>query len=253
MSADAYLRGLLAKYFVPTHPTAPLRIVAAEVIFPSLQSWAGRFLNDMRFSGSFAKGTANNCSNDLDVFISLEPSAPDLKKIYESLFQHAQEQGWNPRAQDVSVGANIRGFKVDLVPGRLQHGFQNWHSIFRRRSGSWTQTNIQNHIDLVTSSGRIEEIRLTKLWRHLAGVNFPSFILELAVIQALSGHRRGNLSENFWDALGWLRDNIQTVRLVDPSNTNNVISDDLTLAEKRAIADAARAAREKTSYSDFVW
>jgi hypothetical protein len=254
MAADDYLRGLLAKYSVSTDATSPLRTLATYTIYPVIQRWAGEHLREVTFSGSFAKGTANNCSNDLDLFISLASTTPvTLKDTFHNLVNYTTSQGWSPRSQDVSVGVSVSGYHIDLVPGRVQDGYQNWHSLYRRRADSWTQTNVQEHINFVVNSGRAEEIRLVKLWRHLAGLDFPSFLLELAVIEALSGKRKGNLAENFSDVLTWLGSHFQTARLIDPANTNNAVSDDLSASQKTIIANAARIARARPKFTDFVW
>lgn len=109
------------------------------------------------------------------------------------------------------------------------------------------------HIDTVRNSGRAGEIRLVKLWRHLAGLDFPSFYLELCVLEALHGRRYGQLAANLSLTLEWLHANLETRRIIDPANTANCISDDLTQAEKRMVAQAAGVARACPYYSDFVW
>lgn len=249
--ADQYLAGLLAKYEVgETRPKA----VAGQIIYPRLAQWAGQYLVSATYSGSIAKGTANSCSTDMDVFISLSPQTPEtLKEIFGKLHQAAQGWGWNPRQQNVSIGVTVDGLSVDLVPGRQQAGYQNWHSLYHRRGDTWRQTNVQLHIDRVRQSGRVDEIRLVKLWRTLAGLEFPSFLLELAVIEALHGRRTGQLAANFSQALQWLAVHLPDCRIMDPANTNNSVSDELTRAEKLGIAQRARLARACAHYSDFVW
>jgi hypothetical protein len=49
-----------------------------------------------------------------------------------------------------------------------------------------------------------------------------------------------------------LRDNVTNARFVDPSNTKNIISDDLTVAEKQAIKKAAAAALIAPYWRDIV-
>ena len=86
MTADIYLHSLLAKYAVRTDANSHLRALASHTIYPVLQKWAGEFLRGVTFSGSFAKGTANSCSNDLDLFISLASHTPGtLGEIYNNL------------------------------------------------------------------------------------------------------------------------------------------------------------------------
>ncbi|WP_271215144.1 hypothetical protein, partial [Pseudonocardia halophobica] len=60
------------------------------------------------------------------------------------------------------------------------------------------------------------------------------------------------ISQRVWNALIYIRDNLATARMVDPANTNNVISDDLTAAEKAAIVAAARTALGAKDWSEIV-
>lgn len=250
MSADDYLRSLLLKYEVNT---AAARLVAEQQIVPVIQQWAGQYLLDIRLSGSTAKGTANAGANDMDLFIALRSTTPEtLREIYESLYAVAAAR-WPARKQNVSIGIQLGGYQFDLVPGRLQNGFQNWFSLWRNKAQSWTQTNIDLQVQTVANSGRVEEIRVLKLWRTLAGLDFPSFPLELATLQALHGRRLGDLANNVSAALSWISDNIGAARLVDPANTNNVVSDDLTPQQCGQIAGSAAHARAQPNYSNFVW
>ena len=74
---------------------------------------------------------------------------------------------------------------------------------------------------------------LAKIWRNLKGLEFPSIFLELAVMDALNGQSFGRLSSNFKRVLAYFYEDIGSVRLIDPANTANVISDDLTTNEER--------------------
>jgi hypothetical protein len=70
----------------------------------------------------------------------------------------------------------------------------------------------------------------------------PSFVLELMVIRALEGTFIWTVSGQVTRALEWLAANGETCRLEDPANTNNIVSDDLTQAERRNLASAAQRA-----------
>jgi hypothetical protein len=251
MTADQYLRSVLAKCQVNA---AGAKAVALQHIVPLVQQWAGQYLSSMDLSGSVAKGTANAGANDMDLFIAMSSTTPGtLGDIYESLYNLAAQRPWSARRQNVSIGIQVAGHHFDLVPGRMQPGYQNWFSLWRNKAQTWTQTNIMLQIETVAQSGRTEEIRILKRWRTLAGLDFPSFILELAVLQALHGRRMGDLANNVSAVLEWLRDNMRTARLVDPANTNNVVTDDLTATQRAAIATAAGVARTQPNYNDFVW
>jgi hypothetical protein len=103
----------------------------------------------------------------------------------------------------------------------------------------------------VRNAGRISESRILKLWRNQQRLDFPSFYLELTAIAALSG-ARGTLSDNVWAALEYLRDRFPNARVVDPANTNNIISDELSSADKIQISAAAAQARKAIHWNQIV-
>jgi hypothetical protein len=105
----------------------------------------------------------------------------------------------------------------------------------------------------VGDSNRIKEIKLTKIWRQLHGLDFPSFYLELAVIDCLEGRSYSNLSGNFWEVLRFLANEFPSKRYLDPSNTNNVISDDINLTEKRKIQATANTSRAEKTWGEIAW
>lgn len=251
MTADQYLLGILQREAVDTSLMSPVRGVQAR-IEPTIRAWAGVHLRSISPSGSFAKGTANKSGTDIDLFISLaETTTAPLGDIYNSLFNTLKQVGYTPKKQNVSINIQVNGQDVDLVPARQQNLLSQDHSLFRRRANTWTKTNVATHIAYVMYGGCVPEIRVLKLWRNQKGLDFPSFYLELAVIAALRGNG-GTLSQRVWKALTHIRDNLSTARLVDPSNTNNVISDDLTAAEKTAIVAAARTALGVKNWSEIV-
>jgi hypothetical protein len=195
MSADGYLQAILSRETVDTSPLSSVRSVQG-VLQPILSQWAGAQLRLVHPSGSFAKGTANRSGTDIDLFISLKSDTTNtLKEIYSSLFKTMQAKGYTPRHQNVSFNVRVNGYDVDLVPAKHHGGNSEYHSLYRRRADTWTQTNVMTHIAAVAGSARSSEIRVLKLWREQNRLDFPSFYLELTVIEALSG-ARGSLSQN---------------------------------------------------------
>lgn len=250
MSGEEYLRGLVQKYAVNADGAKS----AGSQIYPVLENWSNGFLVKAEFSGSLAKGTSISLSTDADIFLSLSSTTPGtLSEMYETLCIAVSRAGYPVRKQDVSVGTTVSGYSIDLVPGRRQSQYGNEHSLYRNRTGSWTMTNVQTHIAIVSDSGRTDEIRILKTWRTLHGLRFPSFYLELAVLDALQHARHGDIAANVWRALEYLRDSIETVRFIDPANTNNVVSGDCTGTEKAAIALQASASLAKKTWQEIVW
>ena len=251
MSADAYLQAILNREAVDTGPYSSVRGVQT-VLQPILRQWAGIYLSDVSPSGSFAKGTANRSGTDIDLFISLTQNTPDtLKQVYETLFMKMQQSGYSPKRQNVSINVRVNGYDVDLVPAKRQDSYSQDHSLYRRKADTWTKTNVATHIRQISSSGRTQEIRIVKLWRNQKGLDFPSFYLELVVIQALA-YARGTLSQNVWKVFEYLRDSFANARIIDPANTNNIISDDLTAVEKAKVTAAAAQALGATNWSQIV-
>lgn len=253
MTPDQYVATILSKYAVPRGPTSAAERLGQTVAGP-LRTWAGRQLNALEYSGSYAKETAVRGTSDVDVFISLKSDTTNtLKEIYEMLVSLAQSNGWSPRRQNVSVGVTVNGTRGDLVPGKVQPGYQNYHSLYVRKRDSWTQTNVGLHVDTVRNSGRVNEIRAVKIWRMLHGLEFPSLYLELFTIDALLGRSRSTLADNVLHVLRTIGSSLVSTRIVDPANTNNVLSEDLTQTEKQRIAaQADRSAREPT-WGRIIW
>ena len=250
MTADEYLDGLLQKYIVDVAGAK----AAGETIYPILEKWGNQYLNAAGFSGSLAKGTGISASTDADIFLSLTSTTPGtLSDMYSTLYNAVTAAGYTARKQDVSIGVTVNGYSIDLVPGRRQSQYGNDHSLYRNRKGTWTQTNVDAHISFVKGSNRVDEIRILKLWRLRQGLSISSFYLELAVIDSLQYARIGNTAANVWRALEHLRDNIKTARYVDPANTNNVVSDDYTQAEKAEIAAKAGESLGKKTWEEIVW
>lgn len=250
--SDPYLRQILTRLRVDTGPLSPARAVQAT-LQPTLLRWAGQNLVSMEPSGSFAKGTAIHGGTDIDIFVSLSSNVTEsLATIYNTLFNRLRDEGFAPRSQNVSIGTKIGTYSVDIVPARRHGVTGQFHSLYRRKAQSWTQTNVINHINTVRNSGRAEEIMIMKAWREQKRLSFPSFYLELVTIEACRGRKVGDLSKNVWATFAYIRDKIPTTVFIDPSNTNNRISDDLTAPEKQALANAASTALQATNWSQIV-
>lgn len=250
MSGDTYLRSILNKYEVNVSGAE----AAGNAIYPVIKTWGNSYLVKAEFSGSLAKGTGVSLGTDADIFISVSSTTPGtLADLYETLFNAVSQAGYTARKQNVSIGTTVNGYKIDLVPGRRQSQHGNDHSLYKSKSNSWTQTNITTHINHVKRSYRIDEIRLAKIWRELHNLDFPSFYLEMAVIDSLKYATAGNLAANFLKVLEFFRDSLPSTRYVDPANSNNIISDDLNAAQKSAVSSQARLSRNQETWGGIVW
>jgi hypothetical protein len=252
MTGDEYLRGVLARITAPTGPSGPGPTVRTALL-PTLQQWAGSQLVDVLLSGSYAKGTAIVGGTDVDLFVSLrEDTTQTLKEVYDSLLARLQSVGYTAKRQNVSVGITHGKYKVDVVPGKRQNGWSDDHSIWVNRQNTWQKTNVNKHIANVQASGRSDVVRLMKRWKQKHNVDMPSFALELATLKAQTRSFAQGLDNQVWAALTFLRDKLTTAVLLDPANSNNDVADEMTSAEKSAVARAAGASMGQSSWGDII-
>lgn len=247
LEGDAHLYPILQREAVNTGIFSPVRR-AIEILRPHVEDWANGHLLAFEPSGSFAKGTSNRTGTDIDLFISVAETASEtLQQVYEKLFNCMTDAGFGPKRKAVSLNVTVDGFDVDLVPGKRQSIFTTDHSLYRTKTGTWRQTNVGTHIRLIAGSPWRPVIRALKLWRCQWAFEMPSFLIELMVLEALNG-KRVHLSEGVAIALRYVAENIETRRVVDPANQNNVLTDELTKAEKRLIRNYAEIALGSSWY-----
>jgi len=221
-----------------------------------LQKWADTCYIEILDSGSRAKGTAISLASDVDYLVSLtnncNESCGGLKSIYDSLFNKLNNSYNNVRKQNVSVRISLGGLEVDITPARKQAGNTNDHWLYVSKFDTRQQTNIQKHINDVSQSGRLSEIKLLKIWRELNGLDFSSIYLEYLIIDNILLNKSkdaGDLTDNVSYILSELakdEDNPLYARVVDPANTSNILSDLLTQTEKTQIINVAKRSIRQT-------
>ncbi|HHF7344526.1 TPA: hypothetical protein ACPSKB_000931 [Legionella feeleii] len=267
-SNDFYLIGVLNKYHA-----RDLSVFTDEInrLKSILRNWANTCYIDIFDAGSRAKGTAISIASDIDYVISLTNScnrdSGGLNTIYQSLYDTLKHSYHEIRKQNVSIRIHLnQGFipnnqlEIDVTPARIHSGNTNDHSIWISKRGTWQQTNIQKHINDIRNSGRDNEIKLLKIWRELNQLDFPSIYLEYLVINHLLKYKPkglGFLANNFNHLISELANTdtypLWNLTVIDPANSNNVLSDLLTIEEKGKIIRAAISSKHKLSLSLVVY
>ena len=251
MTGDKYLQQIISKHTLLIGRNSST-YKAAYKIWPVVEDWSNNYLTKITFSGSYAKGTAVKGGTDVDLFISLKSTVPNsLKEIYNSLYKRLDNYNYHPRKQNVSIGITWNKVKIDLIPAKRQGSHSNDHSIFKNKQQTWTKTNIVKHINKVQYSNRIDEIKLTKIWRNQHNLDFPSIYLELFVIDALHGKHTDQLSKNMMAVLSALAKDLKTKTITDPANTKNIISNDISRVTKQRIASQATNDKNKRYWDDI--
>lgn len=228
-----------------------------------LKTWASSCYVDLLYSGSRAKGTAISIASDLDYLVSLKSECNEnnggLKSIYDSLYKKLNSKYSSVSKQNVSVRIKLNGLEVDITPARKQTGNTDDHWLYVSKLDTRKQTNIQKHINDISQSGRINEIKLLKIWRELNHIDFSSIYLEYLLVNNILLNKSkdaNSLATNFWYVLVELSKdtgNPLFARIVDPANSNNILSDLLTVAEKNKIIAKAKTTIAPRKWESVVW
>jgi hypothetical protein len=165
-----------------------------------------------------------------------------MKELYEGLYAFLAGKGFTPKRQNVSLGIKVGDVAIDFVPGRHQGGTDEDHTLYVRRGDTWKKTNVQSHIITVLWSGYSTEIKALKIWKRLHGLDFLSFYVELFAIRAISASSSNSVAANVSTALQAIRDHLDDWRILDPANSNNIISEQHTYDEKKKIMTQPRRA-----------
>lgn len=231
---------------------------------PAIREWSNGLLNEFFVAGSVAKGVSIKGKSDFDYFVSINCSCTDpLAFLYNSLCNaltdFGKKKGFTVRRQNVSLG--IKGLvyynnaiDIDIVPAKQQAINSDYHSLYKSKQNTWTQTNVKSHIDYIKNSHRQNFIKLIKIWRECHNLELPSMNLELAVLEALRGYFYDiPLERGFGLIMEYFRDSFVSSRLVDPCNANNVVSEDMTFQEKSLIKQKAQQAIQASNWSNVIW
>ncbi len=253
-----YLQTVLQKYQARSIINYPQTADIAELkLF--LTSISGTCYSATLDSGSRAKNTAINISSDVDYLVSL---TSNCSNSLEEIFNHFCKEISNKylgqtRIQNVSVRIKFANLEVDITPAKMITGYTNYHYMWLSKDRTIKQTNIQIHINDVKNSGRTDEIKLTKIWRELNNLEFTSIYIEYLIIEHILKYKnKGDLVKNFWYILNELAkdvDNPLSKKIIDPANTNNILSDLLTNLEKSKIIIAAKLSITKTDWKEIIY
>jgi hypothetical protein len=253
MSALQYLESMLAKYNLTEGEIANMRGRRAQVesIFRTAM---GPQIEAIYYSGSFGKGTAIRLGFDLDICLYFKrDSFGNLHEMYSAVLDVLEAEDFDVVPQTVSIHADLGGTGVDIVPARsLSDGSGN-ANLYVTTLNTSLQTNIPAHRDYISKSEARPVIKLMKAWRDLHSIHFKSFALELLVIKALENTRpEVPLDQQFMSALRFAAEQTTRVKLVDPANMNNIVSDLIPINDKLDLQNQAAASITKKTWQEII-
>ncbi len=251
-NVDQYAASTVEKYHVAADTESPSHQAADEVV-PLIKNWGKQYLLGITLSGAYAKNTAVSLSCDVDVLIALSPvPGKEMKNIFWSLFEFLSDQDLRVETRRVSIQVQAHKMKVDLIPAYRGRGSAG-HILFNKKTGADIHTDLTQHVRLIGNSGRQQEICALKIWRERNQLDFPSFYLELTVLQALESEPYGQLTRNVAAVLRYIGNRFEQAVVRDPANDDNIVSNDLSEPEKKIVAKAARAALYDENWKKILW
>ena len=196
------------------------------------------------YGGSLAKRTAIAAQFDLDLVVYFAPeSRMSPRDLYAAIEDRLRAAGHVPARHNVSIRLQYApGWHVDVVPGVAIGADYEYARLWAAERETVRQTSLKRHIELARSLDR-DTVKLLKLWRVRNAVRVGSFVLELAAARAATTRER-TLEDRLASVLGFLAGEFESARLVDPANSNNVVTDDIEWFRKRDVAAAAAQALE---------
>ncbi|MFX0090466.1 MAG: hypothetical protein ACFFBD_01790 [Candidatus Hodarchaeota archaeon] len=253
-SSDYYLSQLLKKQ----KPTDELKNMIRHtssyiinVIHQEIREPEVRFY----YAGAFKKGTALKDIFDLNLVVTYpKTSYKSPKGIYDEVREILQKQNLNPWTKGVALRCNFvdKGFgtyQYDIIPGKATTKDYYYIELYRPRKNKNFRTSIRAHVDAVRSVRHRYTIKFLKLWRRRYGFACPTFILEMLFINYLSTDKPGEMYSLLKGCFKYIADNILDMKLVDPVNVANIISDELSQHQKHQLQDYAEKAYNAKHWS----
>jgi len=251
-TVEQYATSIVEKYrVVPDTGSAAHR--AADEVIPLLKEWGKQYLLGITLSGAYTKNTAITLASHADVLVALSAvPGMDMKGVYWNLFEYLTDHDLKPRTRNVSIQLQSKGLWMDVIPA-CRDPKNSGNVLFNKKSGATVVTDLAQHVHLVANSGRQQEICALKIWRERNGLDFPSLYLELTVLRALEDERFGQLADNVLAVLRYLSNRFEPTVVQDIANRKNVVSNDLSASDKKAIAKAARNALYDENWKKIIW
>ncbi len=276
MTNNEYLESIITKY---TPHSEIYYQTALNNLQNILNTWASTCSPSIVLSGSNAKDTAVSICSDIDYLISIASTSKvgedtSLKAIYNSLYETLEPHySGKIRKQNVSIRVELSSMlktdllEVDITPARRHDGCTNWHSLYLSKLDTWRQTNVRQHINDISNSGRNKEIKLLKIWRELNTLDFPSIYLEYLLVSNVLSYKPKSsdvleilfgksLANNFYHILTKLASGEKNPlfdTITDPANSGNILSDLLTNEEKNKIIKCAKISISKKNWKEIVF
>lgn len=204
------------------------------------------------FNGSIIKGTSIQ-NSDIDIQLRFKKATGTIeqvfKKVYEFLNYELDDATIsNVRKQKHSIGitydVNGEKHRIDIVPTRISKNASNDDYIYVNDTSLFGQPtfkkiNPSKQLRVLNFTNQEKKVvRLLKMWKNENNIDIKSIYLELLVKRAFQdGTLSRNIDKCLLEVLNYIGENIHKIRIIDPANSNNVISDIISYDEKVSLSN----------------
>ncbi len=223
---------LLDKYKIDRNFTEEIRNGYRNQLEDDINSYLNEKPN-YRYGGSLAKNTANTNSCDIDLLCYMDSdSSYSVEKIYNEIANSLSNNQFIIERKNSAIcvtgknGEDKWDISVDVVPGKYTSNENNKDVyLWCNKDKARLKSNPEIQIEKVKTCCYKDLIRLVKLYRTFKNFKFKSFYLEIYIIDYLSKYLKPE--ETLYNNLVIFSehyDDIGNVKLVDPANIANDIS-----------------------------
>ncbi len=205
------------------------------------------------FGGSRGKKTMIKESYDLDIVLYFPETTDDsIENIYDKVARYLGSSNYSIMTKNAAIRVLKReNYHIDVVPAKRIKGSEDSAYLWRNEAGERLKTSVVQHIASIREFGRRDVIKLLKLWKVRYEIDFPSFILEQLIIRALKNNLDLPLNDAIIEVLEFISENMETIRLVDPANTNNILTDSISAYDKDIFSKFAKWALKENDLTSL--
>lgn len=260
---NQYLKKVLESQKLDKQNPVIQELLAMRVMLKScFKQCFGNFLAGSPIdSGSYAKATLVSSKFDIDIIIPFKKNSvsriTEMSEVVFNYLSHLSTINHNIvkiREQGKSIGVLVKIFGekkwIDIVPGKEINNYQkdgnlNLHHRVKDNGflaparNTTMKTNPRKHRSLTENEKENREIiQLFKVWGNVSGIKFSTPPIEYMVHFAAEKYGfTTSIFENLMTTIVYIIKNLETKRIVDIANSNNVISEMMTEGEKRKVVN----------------
>ena len=230
-----------------------LLLEKAEQIQNKLDSkFKKELANYPNLNGSITKDTSIYGS-DIDIQIPFKRNSGSIENVYNSVsdfifdeFEDAKLVGIRKQKHSIGLEFNIENEikRIDVVPLREVDNNSGDTYLYVNNTGfferpTYKKTNYLKQSKTLQFSAKEKKIiRLLKVWKVENNLKLKSIHIEFLVKKAFEKKQIPyGIEKCLLETISFLAENIMFIKIIDPANTNNIISNSLTYKEKESISE----------------